>query len=497
MMNVNILLADRRWGDALYLTEKYEQFEVNVQDGINCNPDSSSDEDSMSEWIDRLSNDQELLRRRIQAEGMEMDKFRSLLSDQQFCYDVSNFEWYKELTAIFKNDGRQELSEYIHFVTEEIPFFEFYKPFLKRTIQVMEERVRDEETWIGKRRVIGLAMKMVSDKVFHLSAKTLIYELNKARLNQELKGEDPKQRYWNFVQKKISKSEDILKLLLEYPVLARNLAENVKRINENMLVVLDRLMQDRREIESFFGVKLEKLEEIEFLGDSHNGGTSVLRLKFSQETSIMYKPRDLAIDNAFARLLEWFNYKGICNEFKIAKTLNKGEYGWQEFILYQECSQQEDIERFFVRQGQYMAIMYAINATDMHMENIVAQGEHPFFVDLESLFHNQPFTYMEEKSHYTALEKTSLILNDSVLKTSLLPTLDPNSLYHSDLSGLAGDTVQVMNTYEILDKNTDIMKIKRNKIEVTKFNHLPIRNNQSPLKNINFRLKADFFNVTG
>src|SRR5690606_23647303 len=109
----------------------------------------------------------------------------------------------------------------------------------------------------------------------------------------------------------------------------------------------------------------------------------------------------------------------------------------------------------------------------MHMENIIAHGEHPFFVDLESLFHNQPFTSLEQKGHHTALEKTSFILNDSVLKTSLLPTLDPNSLYHSDLSGLAGDTVQVMNTYEILHKNTDVMKIKRTKIKVNKCNHLP------------------------
>jgi type 2 lantibiotic biosynthesis protein LanM len=490
MMNVNSLLADSRWDDALYLTERYGQFDMNVQAGINSSPA----EDSIADWLDRFSNDQELLRRRIEAEGMEMDKFRSLLPAQQFRYDVSNCEWYQELTAIFKNDGRQELSEYIHFNTEEIPFFEFYKPFLKRTIQVMEERVRDEESWIDKRRVTGLVMKMVSDKVFHLSVKTLIYELNKARLNQELKGEDPKQRYWSFVQNKIREPEDILKLLLDYPVLARNLAENVKRINENMLVVLGRLMQDRREIESFFGVELEKLQEIEFLGDSHNGGASVLRLKFSKETSVMYKPRDLAIDNAFARLLEWFNHRGISNEFKIAKTLNKGEYGWQEFIPYQECGQQVDIERFFERQGQYMAILYAINATDMHMENIISQGEHPFFVDLESLFHNQPFTYMEEKSHYSALEKTSLILNDSVLKTSMLPTLDPNSLYHSDLSGLAGDTVQVMNTYEILHKNTDRMKIKRNKIEVTKVNHLPSFQ-QQPItpENYHHQIKSGFF----
>ncbi|MGQ8813596.1 type 2 lanthipeptide synthetase LanM family protein [Bacillus sp. NA_165.1] len=494
MTDVNSLLADSQWGNALYLDERYRQFEINVQDRINSNLDSITNEDSLEEWLDSFSNDQELLQRRIESEGMEMDKFRSLISDQDFPYDVSESEWYQELTSIFKNDGKQELSEYSHFNTEEIPFFEFYKPFLKRTIQVMEERVWDEETWIGKQRVIGLVMKVVSDKVFHLSVKTLIYELHKARLNQELQGSNSQQRYQDFVKNKISKPEDILKLLLDYPVLARMLAENVKRINENMLTVLERLVKDKREIEDFFDIKLEKLQEIDFLGDSHNGGASVLRLKFSNETSIMYKPRDLAIDNAFARLMDWFNHKEICNKFKIAKTLNKKGYGWQEFITNKECSQQEDIERFFERQGQYTAILYAINATDMHMENIITQGEHPFFVDLESLLHNQPFTYIEEKSHYSALEKTSLILNDSVLKTSMLPTLDPSSLYHSDLSGLAGDIVQVMNTYEVLHKNTDMMKIKRTKINVEKSSHLPCYQ-QQPItpENYNYNIKKGFF----
>ncbi|EOQ04705.1 type 2 lantibiotic biosynthesis protein LanM [Bacillus cereus VDM021] len=493
-MSLNSLLADNRWGDALYLDERYKQFDVSVRAGISYDPDSILTEESMEKWLDKYSDDEQLLRDRIEAEGMKMDQFKSLLFAQQFCYEVSNCEWYLELKSIFKNDIQCELSKYVHFNTEEIPFFEFYKPFLKRTIQVMEEQLGDEEDWIGKRRVIGLVMKIVADKTFHLSAKTLIYELNKSRLNDELQGSESKQRYWNFVQDKISDPEDILKLLLDYPVLARVLAENVKRINENMLVVLSRLIRDRREIERFFNIKLEELQDIESSGDSHNGGTSVLLLKFPNETSIVYKPRDLAIDNAFAHLLDWFNHKDVGKKFKITKTLNKEEYGWQEFITYQECEQQADIEHYFERQGQYLAILYAVNATDMHMENIIAQGEHPFLVDLESLFHNQPYTHMERKSHNSALEKTSLILNDSVLKTNMLPILDPTSLYHSDLSGLAGDTVQVMNTYEVLHKNTDMMKIKRGKVELARFNHLPSYQKQ-PItpENYQLQIKSGFF----
>ncbi|MDQ0300384.1 type 2 lantibiotic biosynthesis protein LanM [Salibacterium salarium] len=488
-MNVNSLLVDNRWSNALYLTERYEQFNLSSnQEGLNQN-----DDDIIKDWLNNLSDDRDLLKRRLNAENMEFYKFKSLLLEKQYQYNVSDYEWYQELVSVFKNNGGQEIGEYTHFNAEEIPFFEFYIPFLKRTVQIMEEWLEDTGAWIGKRRVIGVVLQLVADKIFQLSVKTLIYELNKSRVNEELEGNDPKQRYQSFVNTKIKDPADILKLLLDYPVLARMIAENVKQINKNILVVLDRLINDKSKIEKFFNVNLENLQEIDFLGDSHNDGASVLRLKF-KDTSIMYKPRDLEIDIAFANLLKWFNKKDINNQFKIAKTLNKGEYGWQEFIPYKECNQIGGVEKYFERQGQYMAILYAINATDMHMENIIAHGEHPFFVDLESLFHNRPFTYLEEKDGYTAREKASLILDDSVLKTSMLPTLDPNSLYHSDLSGLAGDTVQVMNTYEIFQKNTDEMKIKRNKIKVDKYYHLPSYKEQ-PITPENYqdKIKNGFF----
>lgn len=491
-MNINQLLADARWGNALYLTERYEQF-------LKEPPSSSLDTPSFeseyyTEWLDRLSKDEEILKRRVQAEGIKMEHFKYLIATSANHYDFSNTEWHQELVAIFNQKDQKEIDKYVQFNKEEIPFFDFLKPFLQRTIQVLEEKLKDQEAWFNKRRFIGLVMRNLSDKIFQLSIKTLIYELNKARVNQELKGETPKERYLYFVQNKLSTPEKILQLLLEYPVLARILAENVKRMHENMLIVLERLIQDRQEIESFFQVSLETLKNIELLGDSHNGGAKVLKLEFDNGTSIMYKPRDLTIDHAFSRILEWLNQKGINHQFKIAKTLNKGEYGWQEFISYQECKSLDEVERYFERQGSYIAILYAINATDMHLENIIAHGEYPFFIDLESLLHNQPYTYMEEKKQYTAMEKAIMILNNSVLKTSMLPTLDPNSLYHSDLSGLAGDPTQILKTYRVMDKNTDTMKIKWDKIKVTKINHLPSYQKQ-PIKPENYipQVKQGFF----
>ncbi|AZK47307.1 type 2 lanthipeptide synthetase LanM family protein [Paenibacillus lentus] len=467
-MSIENILKKSTWSDAMYLHEKYKYIDQH-------NPAVNHQNDTrIKMWKDRFGNDEELLNHRITAEGMDYDSFKTIINSGNLDCGYTHFEWYKELVNIFLNQSEFKVSDYIKINKEEVPFLEFSMPFLKRTIAVIHEGLKDEASWIGKKRIIGVVLLLVMDKVFHLSVKTLIYELNNCRLNNELQGEDPTQRYQDFVNQKISTSEKILKLLLEYPVLARVLVENMMKINKNILIVLQRLIKDRQEIEDFFDLKLGNLNDISFLGDSHNGGACVLHLKFENNVNVIYKPRNLAVDVGFTQLLGWFNNKQLDQKFKTVRTLNKDEYGWQEYVPYIECANQDEVSSFFQRQGQYMAILYAINATDMHMENIITHGEHPFFVDLESLFHNQPYVHIEEKDEYSAFEKTAYILNDSILKTNMLPALDSNFLYHSDLSGLAGDIEQILNTYEISNKNTDLMKITRSKITVKKHNHLPM-----------------------
>lgn len=472
-MRITELLDVPCWSEALNVKERYEQV-VHAPDSV----EQPQDAVRLQQWIEKFFGDRGLLEQRIVADGMDPDCFYAIIDAPDTIYDCSQAAWFQELVQIFTAQEQYDLDSYLYVNKEEIPFFEFMRPFLQRTIRILEQGLDDVE-WIGKGKVIGIVLKIVMDKMFHLSVKTLIYELNKSRLHQELQGETPNQRYKSFTQVKTGSYEDILTLLGEYPVLARMLCESLIRIHSNMLTVIQRLIHDKREIEQAFQVRLDKLIDIHFLGDIHNGGACVLRLEFSNQVNLIYKPRDLSVDRGFAHLLAWLNDKGIHKPFSIMRVLNKGEYGWQEYIAYEACIDDSGVESYFERQGQYLALLYATNATDMHMENVIAHGEHPFLIDLESLFHHQAFVRMEEKPGYSAFEKTAVILNDSVLKTNMLPTLDSNFLYHSDLSGLAGDTVQTLSTYELIDKNTDTMKIRRSKIEVEKHTHLPSFNNQS------------------
>ena len=66
------------------------------------------------------------------------------------------------------------------------------------------------------------------------------------------------------------------------------------------------------------------------------------------------------------------------------------------------------------RQGGYLAILYALEATDFHFENLIAAGEQPVLIDLETLFHPR-----ERRSEGAAVEVLAGdIVSASVLQAS-------------------------------------------------------------------------------
>ncbi len=69
------------------------------------------------------------------------------------------------------------------------------------------------------------------------------------------------------------------------------------------------------------------------------------------------------------------------------RVLVRDGYGWVEHVAAAACESGEEIERFYRRQGELLALLYVLDAADIHSENLIAAGEHPFLVDLEALFH--------------------------------------------------------------------------------------------------------------
>lgn len=126
------------------------------------------------------------------------------------------------------------------------------------------------------------------------------------------------------------------------------------------LEVVERLCADWSEIHECLLLEDDQcvLEEVESeAGDRHRDGRSVMLLKLSGGARLVYKPKSLAIDLHFQELLQQMNTYGASPEFQTLKVIDKGTYGWAEFVASRECVSAEEVRRFYERQGAYLALL--------------------------------------------------------------------------------------------------------------------------------------------
>src|ERR1051326_7324695 len=67
-------------------------------------------------------------------------------------------------------------------------------------------------------------------------------------------------------------------------------------------------------------------------GDRHRGGRCVMIATFSSCCKLVYKPKSMAVDEHFQELLHWINERGTHPALRPLKVLNRGGYGWAEFV---------------------------------------------------------------------------------------------------------------------------------------------------------------------
>jgi class II lanthipeptide synthase len=305
--------------------------------------------------------------------------------------------------------------------------------------------------------------------------RTMALELNVARLEGRLAGVTAEERLDSFIRS-LRDSRMALEILGEYPVLARQLTETViQSVNRN-LEALERLCHDWDEIRSrlLCGNCCGRLIRLTSTsGDTHRGGRAVLFAEFESGARVVYKPRSLAVELHFQKLLEWLNGHGASQPFRTLKVIERGEYGWVEFVSAQECNSAAEVGRFYERQGAYLALLYALEATDLHHENLLAAGEHPVLIDLEALFHPR----FGENQATDAIVVAQNELSHSVLRVGLLPLrLWANDETEGvDLSGLSteGEQLSPLPVPTLEGVGTDEMHLVSKRVSMAISAHRP------------------------
>lgn len=247
-----------------------------------------------------------------------------------------------------------------------------------------------------------------------------------------------------------------------FPVMARLLIVVAEQWGATLSTFVSRLEGDYRQICSL----LDSDEPGQVVrvdagaGDPHDRGQTVLIVAFENGDELVYKPRDIAPEREFYTFEDWLNDRfDDIPELQTPKVIARAEYGWVEKVTNEPFSSVAAIEEYYRATGAILCILYVLNASDCHFENVIASETSPVIVDAETILQTD-ISITETSRAKSNAKLRQHVARSSVLKTMLLPfEMEANSNVQS---GLAMIDEQRANVRQVswMHVNTDAMDIE-------------------------------------
>ncbi|MFC0600661.1 type 2 lanthipeptide synthetase LanM family protein [Streptomyces palmae] len=269
-------------------------------------------------------------------------------------------------------------------------------------------------------RLAGLADALTAawpqEEVIKALVRTMVLELNVARVEGRLRGDTPEDRYADYIR--LLGEESLQReLWAEYPVLLRHIGDILTGWLDSRTEFAERLLADLDQLDTWCDGGLGDLVDVQFgAGDTHRRGRSVAVVSFTRE-KLVYKPRSLASDIAWEEVLGWFHRQNPECDLIAPRTLTGEDYGWSGFVDHRPCRSEAELRAFFWRTGALLALNYALCGVDVHHENLIAHGAYPVMIDMEALFHGA----LPTTGQLWSTPADDLMV-DGVLRVGLLPS---------------------------------------------------------------------------
>lgn len=267
------------------------------------------------------------------------------------------------------------------------------------------EGVQAKEQLLGDQQESGsvaVFLPLLLNKVFDLSKLSLA-----TILNNESNQDGCSVAHRVDVKKEINS---------KFPLLQQKIQIAFQNWQKNTVRIMSRWQNDKNEIARAI-FDSDNIGNIVALGsskgDEHESGQQSLILELSCGRKIAYKPRCLDIEQNFYIFAQQLGF----SELYQPKYLSHENYGWMEYIPQLECENTTQIADYYYQAGLILSLLYALEAEDIHHENLIARSSQPVLVDLETLFHHRD-------DSIKGLDKENALLNlgdHTVLKTHFIP----------------------------------------------------------------------------
>ena len=360
-------------------------------------------------------------------------------------------------------------------------FYFFYESIIIDSIQKIEKEVNNIEIpTTDKKEMFENITDQMLDRVIDIVFRTLVFEIRKAKEKGILIGATSADRYMYFEKQLLRNKEYKSYLYEKYKNLVAVVKKNAENFAEYVQELLKNINNDYEQLDNYFfhNSGLGALCNVQMAaGDMHRNGRTVSIIDY-ENGRVIYKPRNCMVDSEFQKLLEFYNDR-FENKEKLNPmlVLNKGEYGWFEFISNKACQNKAEIKAYYYKLGEMLALLYFLNANDFHQENIIASGDNPYLIDLETLF-NPEIDYQERKFDTHGAFVCALdTMKTSVYSIGILPNILKigNREEKAYLGGGAGEEAQIcpIKSLRVVNDRTDEITLELTNYIMTPEKNLP------------------------
>ena len=250
-------------------------------------------------------------------------------------------------------------------------------------------------------------------------SRLLVLELNGMRVKGALVGDTPEARWDYFIHLTTHPSfwEGASR---QYPTLLPRISRLIANRCEATRAFASRWAEARDALTPLIGAPAGELTKASFgAGDSHQGGQSVI-LVSCEGGRVAYKPHTLSSDAALGDFVDRLRQAfGADLPIRTPRVVSYEDHGWAEFVPHTYAIDEDELTRFYVGIGQWLAVMRLLGGTDLHAENLIAHRDTPVIVDCETLFTPKILPYSVKQGEAT--DRALRFVSGTVLAVGLLP----------------------------------------------------------------------------
>ncbi|HWV42887.1 type 2 lanthipeptide synthetase LanM family protein [Pseudorhodoplanes sp.] len=402
-----------------------------LSDDFEAAPPQEGDPDLAAQrleaWCRAAANgDWEQFRRRLARDGWTYEEVKARLARVRYRAPTSPL-WIADAIWIehaLRSDAEPQQSRR---GPEPRPFEDFLLPLVDRAEALVGDQtgtvLRDDFTASG---LLCLRL-MLLDQLSTLCAPPL-YERFAAMRDQSSTDSAPATTppgtalYDRFVVD--MKAGGLRRLFEEKPVLLRLIATLTRQWIDFVSEFARRLDADMLTVRKEFAGRDGRARVTAVdggLSDHHNRGRSVLIVTFEDDTRVVYKPKDLGLDVRWHEMVTRLNRSQPPVQLRAVRALACAHYGWTEYVAHTPCLDDEGCKSFFRRAGAWLALFHCFAATDMHQENMIASGDQPVPIDLETILQLPPAASKPGDTGTDAVQAASDLIANSVMAVGILP----------------------------------------------------------------------------